>query len=43
MNITGVIMETENDNTGLAETCSVCGKLLEDGDDRFRKPDAMQG
>jgi hypothetical protein len=43
--ITGVVKwhvernATENDNTGLPETCSVCGKPFEDGEGRFRKPD----
>jgi hypothetical protein len=31
VNISGVNMEAENDNTGLPETCSACGKLFEDG------------
>ena len=39
MNISGVIMKAENDNTGLPETCSVCGKPFEDGEGRFRRPD----
>ena len=43
--ITGVVKwhvernATENDNTELTETCSDCGKLFEDGEGRFRKPD----
>ena len=41
MNITGAIMEAENDNTELPETCSVCGKLFKDGEGRFRMSDAI--
>ena len=41
MNITGLITETENDNAELPETCSACGNPIEDGEGRFRKPDAI--
>ncbi len=43
--ITGVVKwhvernATENDNNGLPEMCSDCGKLFTDGEGRFRKPD----